>query len=229
MGLLVVVLLGLVFLGAASVNGWIVGVHSAGRRRSWSGVCRAVSSDRSVPTPVKVAKQATSSIVLGIIASSLSFSNPVASLALDAAPAVDVAIPALTAKDLITNDLQPKIDQLKDILFVIKQFPSYVEKREYTALRGTLRTEPTMGLRKACRKVQKYLSAEDAKKFNAAYVQMIDSVDKLDVTALRRTQNTGIPAKPEAPDSEMLTAIETTVRNYEVMLQTLSNAASATP
>ena len=41
----------------------------------------------------------------------------------------------LTATDLIRTDVSPRLDLLKDVLFVFKLYPTYAEKGDYISIR----------------------------------------------------------------------------------------------
>lgn len=86
----------------------------------------------------------------------------------------------LTAKEVLSRDLQPRVDVLKDIQFIFKLYPSYIDKQDYVALRQALRQEPTVQLRKTCISLARYLSATNKEAFNSAYRNMIDKLDTVD-------------------------------------------------
>ena len=44
----------------------------------------------------------------------------------------------LTAAELLKSDIDPKVDALKDILFVLKLYPDYADKRDYISIRQSL-------------------------------------------------------------------------------------------
>lgn len=44
----------------------------------------------------------------------------------------------LTAADVLKSDINPKIDELKDILFVLKLYPTFSEKHDYISIRQSL-------------------------------------------------------------------------------------------
>ena len=48
------------------------------------------------------------------------------------------SVPQLTAAQLLKTDIDPKVDVLKDILFVFKLYPTYVEKKDYVSIRQSL-------------------------------------------------------------------------------------------
>jgi hypothetical protein len=92
--------------------------------------------------------------------------------------------PRLTAADVLKSDLEPRVSYLQDVLFVFKLYPEYLEKGDYTSIRSSLRSDPTVELRKTCKKLVKYLPVEKAKEFNTGYAGMIDALNDLD--AVRR-------------------------------------------
>ena len=98
--------------------------------------------------------------------------------------AVMAAEPPLTAADVLKSDIAPKVDLLKDILFVFRLYPSYVDNGDYDSLRQSFRSEPTMELRKTCKKLQKYLPSNQVSGFAKAYDEMIDSINDLDAVRL---------------------------------------------
>jgi hypothetical protein len=90
----------------------------------------------------------------------------------------------LTASDVLQSDISPKVDILKDILFVMKLYPSYVDSKDYISIRSSLRSEPVVNLRKTCLKLQKYLPLESQKQFKIAYGEMIDSLTDMDLVII---------------------------------------------
>ena len=48
------------------------------------------------------------------------------------------SVPQLTAAQLLKTDIDPKVDVLKDILFVFKLYPTYAEKKDYVSIRQSL-------------------------------------------------------------------------------------------
>ena len=89
----------------------------------------------------------------------------------------------LSAADVLKSDIDPKVDSLKDILFIIKLYPSYVESSDYVSIRQSLRQDPVVELRKTCRKLTKYLPATQITSFNKNYNDMIDKINELDVVS----------------------------------------------
>lgn len=89
----------------------------------------------------------------------------------------------LTAADVLKSDLEPKIDALKDIFFVIKLYPSYLDSKDYQSIRQSLRQEPLIETRKTCRKIVKYLPENQVLPFNKAYNNMIEKLNDLDVVS----------------------------------------------
>lgn len=47
-----------------------------------------------------------------------------------------VPVPQLTAKEILMASVEPKIAQLKDILFTFKLYPSYLDSRDYVSFRA---------------------------------------------------------------------------------------------
>jgi len=92
-------------------------------------------------------------------------------------------IPKLSAADVLKSDIDPKVDSLKDILFIIKLFPSYVDSFDYSSIRQSLRQDPVVELRKTCKKLTKYLPANQIASFNKNYSDMIDKINDLDVVS----------------------------------------------
>lgn len=89
----------------------------------------------------------------------------------------------LSAADVLKSDIDPKVDSLKDILFIIKLYPSYVESLDYASIRQSLRQDPVVELRKTCKKLSKYLPAAQITSFNKNYNDMIDKINELDVVS----------------------------------------------
>ena len=135
-----------------------------------------------------------------------------------------VQIPELSAAEVIQADIGPKVLLLKDILFVLKLFPTFSDQQDYAQLRSSLRSSPLIDLRKTCKKLKPLLSPaarQDA--FQAKFDAMLESLEALDVKALRRTQGENVPKKGEK-DAELLAAIELLIKNFEGMLATTNNS-----
>ena len=47
-----------------------------------------------------------------------------------------VVVPQLTAREILLASVEPKIAQLKDILFTFKLYPSYLDSRDYVSFRA---------------------------------------------------------------------------------------------
>ena len=47
-----------------------------------------------------------------------------------------VVVPQLTAREILMASVEPKIAQLKDILFTFKLYPSYLDSRDYVSFRA---------------------------------------------------------------------------------------------
>lgn len=128
----------------------------------------------------------------------------------------------LTASDVLTADVKPKIDLLNDVLFTIKLFPKIVEQNDYPQIRLSLRSGATTELRKTCRKLIPFLEESKRPKFDKAYQEMIDELDYLDVLCLRRAQGEGIPEKGKT-DDVMLNQIAKLTTKFESMINIVSN------
>lgn len=139
----------------------------------------------------------------------------------EAPVAVAPAVPKLSANDLLKDDINPKLDLLKDVLFILKLYPSYAESKDYFSIRQGLREGPTQELRKTCRKLEKYLPADQLDPFKKTYAVMIDNMNYMDVLALQRVQGSGVPDEGKK-DEGMVKAIDSTVSSYEAMLKTIS-------
>ena len=90
----------------------------------------------------------------------------------------------LSAADVLKSDIDPKVDALKDILFIIKLYPSYVESLDYASIRQSLRQDPVVEMRKTCRKLVKYLPEAQISSYNKNYNDMIDKINELDVVSI---------------------------------------------
>ena len=125
----------------------------------------------------------------------------------------------LTASSVIQMDKQPKMDSLKDMLFVLKLEKELVEKKDYRAFRSQLRNFPLSDLRTTCRSIKPYLETEKLQGYNNAYSKMIDNVDYMDSLALKRTQSQG--AIKEDVDEELLKALDNSIGSFQGMLDKL--------
>merc|ERR1712091_203882 len=67
----------------------------------------------------------------------------------------------LSASDLRKVDIEPKLDVLKDVLFILRLLPTYVSSQDYTSLRQSLREGPSIELRKTCKKLEKYMPEKE--------------------------------------------------------------------
>ena len=128
----------------------------------------------------------------------------------------------LTASDVLSADVKPKVDLLNDVLFTIKLFPTIVEQNDYAQIRLSFRSGPTTELRKTCRKLIPFLEEPRRGKFDKAYQDMIEELDYLDVLCLRRAQGEGIPEKGK-PDDVMLNQIAKLTTKFESMINIVSN------
>ena len=127
---------------------------------------------------------------------------------------------SLTASDLLTADVKPKIDLLKDVFFTIKLFPTIAEQGDYSQIRLSFRSDPTIELRKTCRKLIPFLEAERRNNFERAYQEMIEELDYLDVLCLRREQKDGLPDAGKK-DKEVLDQIYKLTTKFERLLTTV--------
>jgi hypothetical protein len=50
--------------------------------------------------------------------------------------------PKLSVNDLLKVDIEPKLDVLKDVQFILQLYPSYLEKADYDSMRRGLREGP---------------------------------------------------------------------------------------
>ena len=90
----------------------------------------------------------------------------------------------LKASDLIGADIEFTINQLKDMLFVLENLETEIDKKDYENIRGVFRQEPLRTLRKTCRSLKKYLPSTDIQeKFESNYQKMISAVDDFDFIA----------------------------------------------
>lgn len=128
--------------------------------------------------------------------------------------------PVLSASEVLRSDINPKVDLLKDILFVVKLYPEYIKNSDYDSIRKSLRQEPTIDLRKTCKKLEKYLPAEEVVPFDKAYSNMIDSMNDLDVLALKRLQGENLPSKGQLDEEMNQKALDLSSR-FETMLKTI--------
>eukprot|EP01038_Epipyxis_sp_PR26KG_P011313 gene11313-15175_t len=127
----------------------------------------------------------------------------------------------LTATEVLSIDREPKISILKDIYIVFQSYPSFAENKDYISLRQSLREEPTVQLRKTCRKLEKYLSTDELPSFQRNYGEMIDAVGSMDLMALRRMQGENVPSKDEQ-DKEFIAIVNNAIDKYKLMLNVIS-------
>ena len=125
----------------------------------------------------------------------------------------------LTASSVIQMDKQPKIDSLKDMLFVLKLEKEFVDNKDYRGFRSQLRNFPISELRSTCRSLKPYLQNEQLQNYNNVYTKMIDNVDYMDSLALKRTQTQG--AIKEDVDKELLKALDNSIESFQGMLDNL--------
>jgi len=138
--------------------------------------------------------------------------------------------PMLSASDLIKQDTAPNVLLLKDILFTIKLYPTFLEKQDpspYAAIRNQLRTSPGVELRKTAKNLKKYLtSPQQVAEFEQKYDALIDKVNELDVICLKRLQGENVPQVSKrdgsvAKDVEMEQLISSTVLDFEQLLKVI--------
>lgn len=125
----------------------------------------------------------------------------------------------LTASSVIEMDKQPKVDSLKDMLFVLKLEKEFVDKKDYRGFRSQLRSFPISDLRSTCRNLKPYLQNEQLQNYNKAYTKMIDNIDYMDSLALKRTQSQG--AIKEDVDKELLKALDNSIESFQGLLDGL--------
>eukprot|EP00600_Ochromonadales_sp_CCMP1393_P008902 CAMPEP_0174960788 /NCGR_PEP_ID=MMETSP0004_2-20121128/3889_1 /TAXON_ID=420556 /ORGANISM="Ochromonas sp., Strain CCMP1393" /LENGTH=182 /DNA_ID=CAMNT_0016209181 /DNA_START=82 /DNA_END=630 /DNA_ORIENTATION=+ len=126
----------------------------------------------------------------------------------------------LTAADVLKSDLEPKIAYLKDVDFVFKLLPDYINKADYASIRTSLRSYPAADLRKTCKKLGKYLPATQAVEFNKAYNVMIEAVDDFDVMAFKRIQGDDVPDTGKE-DTKLMQKMDLLQKRFDAMLATL--------
>lgn len=141
----------------------------------------------SLPSKLASSKRAIASIFLSSLL--LMQGSPFSAVADESEPVAIVAesttsTSTLSAKDVLARDIQPRVDALKDIFFIFKLFPVYIDQGDYQSIRKGFRQEPAVMLRKTCKYLEKYLSVEEKKNFNAAYLEMIDAVDDADSVSI---------------------------------------------
>ena len=158
-------------------------------------------------------------LLQGINSIKLSVPKAIASTILSFTIGSSAIADTLTASNVIQMDKQPKIDSLKDMLFVLKLEKEFVDTKDYRAFRSQLRNFPLSELRTTCRSVKPYLQNEQLQKYNNAYTKMIDNVDYMDSLALKRTQTQG--AIKEAVDKELLQALDNSIQSFQGMLDSL--------
>jgi hypothetical protein len=179
-----------------------------------------------------------------IAASILSFTIGSSAIA-DTLTASTAIADTLTASSVIEMDKQPKVDSLKDMLFVLKLEKEFVDKKDYRThslthlltyllthslthsltthsiggFRSQLRSFPISDLRTTCRGLKPYLKNEQLQNYNKAYTKMIDNMDYMDSLALKRTQSQG--AIKEDVDNELLKALDNSIESFQGMLDGL--------
>jgi hypothetical protein len=84
--------------------------------------------------------------------------------------------PQLSVNDLLKVDIGPKLDVLKDVQFILRLYPTYVDAGDYTSMRQGLREGPAQELRKTCKKLEKYLPVATLDSYKAQYAEMIDNM-----------------------------------------------------
>ena len=120
---------------------------------------------------------------------------------------------------------------VKDILFTLKLYPTFIEKKDYLSIRTQLRSEPAVELRMTCKKLKPFLSIDKQSKFEESYRAMIDAVDDLDSIVLRRIQAEKYSNKKplsarweeqDKPDTEVLDSLNKCIDKFEIMLKIVS-------
>ena len=89
----------------------------------------------------------------------------------------------LSASDVLQSDITPKINTIKDILFTFQLYPQYIKAGDYLNFRQALRTEPAASLRKSCRSLKPFILPDTQKTYEAAYQDMIEAVNEMDVVS----------------------------------------------
>ena len=125
----------------------------------------------------------------------------------------------LKASDLIGADIDFTINQLKDMLFVLENLETEIDKKDYENIRGVFRQEPLRTLRKTCRSLKKYLpSTEIQEKFESNYQKMISAVDDFDFVATKRFRKDGIPNEG-VKDTELLNLLKEIVEKLNLLIK----------
>ena len=220
----------LVLLAAVGVTAWgpSSSSASASSRRCFRALAPTMATTGPSSFKSSAALQVRSLLSAALPLLVLPALSRAAADAADAADAVGEATstatvprPRLTAKEILAGDVAVRREALQEILFTLRLYGPLLEKKEYTAVRSQLRTEPAKSLRKTCRAARKYLDAPAQATFDAAYDRLIDSVARLDVLLLRRTQGEGVEALAGARDSEAEGLLAAVVEDMEKLLALL--------
>eukprot|EP00596_Hydrurales_sp_CCMP1899_P007566 CAMPEP_0119051866 /NCGR_PEP_ID=MMETSP1177-20130426/73345_1 /TAXON_ID=2985 /ORGANISM="Ochromonas sp, Strain CCMP1899" /LENGTH=189 /DNA_ID=CAMNT_0007031221 /DNA_START=3146 /DNA_END=3715 /DNA_ORIENTATION=+ len=127
-------------------------------------------------------------------------------------------IPVLTAAEMLKQNIQPRIEHIKEISFAMKTFPTILDKGDYIALRGGFRSMPAMDLRKTCKLLKPFLVGDEKKvEFEKTYTIMIDAVNDIDVLALKRVQGSGLP-KNGLKDEKMVSLLTDAITKMDDLL-----------
>lgn len=109
--------------------------------------------------------------------------------------------PKLTARDLISNDVTPRTEALKNILFTMKLYTPIIasEPERYPEIiRTQLRSIPSNQLRNTCKALRKYLPSQSViNDFDQIYSKLIEAIGEVDVLCLKKMQGDGFPSDGE--------------------------------
>jgi hypothetical protein len=166
-------------------------------------------------------------IVVPFIAASLTLNSleaPEKALAVELGSHTTCAYPACTsqaeilqanAPGLIPKEVKDEqVQLLKDVKFVLMEFPKLVEAQDYATIRASLRAQPASSLRITSRKVKTYMDKAQSDKFMTAYKVMIDKVDDVDSVANKR-QLQGLD------DKKLMAAVDAALKSYDDFIETI--------
>lgn len=182
----------LVLLAAVEVSGWGA-AYSSRRYRSAPTMTTTGPNSFKSKAALQVRSLLSALPLLVLPALSRAADSTVTADA-DAVPVPATERPRLTAKEILAGDVAVQKQALQEILFTLRLYGPLLEKKEYAAVRSQLRQEPAKSLRKTCRALRKYLDAASQTSFDVKYEALIDSIARLDVLLLRRTQGEGAEA-----------------------------------